>query len=652
MEAIFEFLRLLDCFGVPYTFKYKSKEKYTSSLGGIVTILFVALSLFLGIYNFIPFYNKKNFTTIYYTLKLASTEQIFFDKSKMAFSIGLNCWTGSDGTNADDLFDVNYKYVIWAVENGEYKRKTKYLKTHICTYDDFFNSFNKQFDESKVYSYQCLDDLSSSIEGIYASPVFSYYEFDVDAKNNSQELLDKIENYLIESDCKLQIFYIDKTVDIDDYKDPIKSYLETTFIQLNPTLSVKRNMYFMNQHLYDDDSFISLLNDPYDEEGQLSSLYSRYEEYSLYQGLNRTNSSSDYLNWAKLYFRSDTRKTDVKRKYQNIMEFYADASSLLIGFYEILIIIFSFINNFYAELSLSKKIFFFKELNHNNLNLNKYSNRINELILRTNPNAKPKVFHNNFFPKRRNNNNNPPSNVFSNINDNDNEKNSKNNSSKKSNSNIEVLSLNKFDIKSDSNDRSIDKLHSYKLQTDNISFKKGSNNNKYKTDIKTYNKNQEKEKSKENERNSVQKFQNIKYNFNVCEIIIASSCKCCLWKNLGIKNKINEKAINILYNTLDIVCFVRNQLLFNIINKTILDDHIKTIINLLCRPIVSINDNKDKNELPDFYKRYKEDDFNKFSEELIQLTQKPKKKDKEKKLIFLSNIHLKDMFINNSFDLY
>ena len=195
-------------------------------------------------------------------------------------------------------------------------------------------------------------------------------------------------------------------------------------------------------------------------------------------------------------------------------------------------------------------------------------------------------------------------------------------------------------------------MHSYKLQTDNISFKKGSNNNKYKTDIKAYNKNQEKEKSKENERNSIQKFQNIKYNFNVCEIIIASSCKCCLWKNLGIKNKINEKAINILYNTLDIVCFVRNQLLFNIINKTILDDHIKTIINLLCRPIVSINDNKDKNELPDFYKRYKEDDFNKFSEELIQLTQKPKKKDKEKKLIFLSNIHLKDMFINNSFDLY
>ena len=67
------------------------------------------------------------------------------------------------------------------------------------------------------------------------------------------------------------------------------------------------------------------------------------------------------------------------------------------GFYEVLIVIVNFINNFYAELSLSKKIFFFKELNHNNLNINKYSNRINELVLKTNPNIKTKKFHNNFF---------------------------------------------------------------------------------------------------------------------------------------------------------------------------------------------------------------------------------------------------------------
>ena len=642
MESINEFIRSLDCFGVSYSFKYKSKEKYTTSLGGIITLLFIALCLAEGIYNFIPFYNKKNFTTIYYILKLAQTEQIFFDKSKMAFSIGLNCWTGYDGTKAEDLFDIKYKYIYWDVQDGEYVRKTDFVGTHTCTYADFFNSFNKSFDDCKVYSYQCLDELSRSIEGIYASPVFSYYEFDVDAKNNSKVLLGKIEKYLIENDCKLQIYYIDKTIDIDDYKDPIKSYLEAVFIQLNPTLSIKRNMYFMNQHLYDDDSLFLVFYNENDVESQLSSLYSRYEEYSLYQGLNRTNTSSDYLNWVKLFFRADTRKTDVKRKYQNLLEFYADASCLLIGFYDILIIIINYINNFYAELSLSKKIFFFKELNHNNLNLNKYSNRINELVLKTNPItnpiSKPYNIQKKFFPRRINN---PSTNFFSdNLNNLEYEKNSRNSNSRKSLTNIEILSLNKFDVKSESNDRSVDKFKSYKLQTDNISFKQGENN--------IYNQKEKKEDNKKIELNYIDDYENISYDFNVFEVFITSFCKCCLAKNLGIKNNLNEKAIHMLNNNLDIVIFVRNQLLFNIINETILDDQIKSIANFLCRPILSINDNKEKNELSEFYLQYKEDDFNKCSEQLIHLVQKPKKKIKEKILISLSNKHLKDLIAKNT----
>ena len=174
MSIVGGFLKKVDFFGVSFSFKYQEKEKFTTSLGGIISIIFITICLAFGIYNFIPFYNKKNFTTIYYTLKLASTEQIFFDKSKIVFSIGLNCWTGNDGTKADDLFDVIFKYIYWDIQNGEYKRRIDYIETHTCTYADFYNEFNKSFDDSKVYSYNCLDNLSRSIMGIYASPIFSY----------------------------------------------------------------------------------------------------------------------------------------------------------------------------------------------------------------------------------------------------------------------------------------------------------------------------------------------------------------------------------------------------------------------------------------------------------------------------------------------
>ena len=62
------------------------------------------------------------------------------------------------------------------------------------------------------------------------------------------------------------------------------------------------------------------------------------------------------------------------------MEFYADASSLWIALYEILLIIFNYINNFWAEQTLSKKIFFFKDLKENGLNNPKISAQIYELL--------------------------------------------------------------------------------------------------------------------------------------------------------------------------------------------------------------------------------------------------------------------------------
>ena len=643
MKIIKGYLRKLDAFGVSYSFKYKSQEKYSTSLGGFITLLFTALALFFGIYNFIPFYNRKNFTTIYYILKLAQTEQVYFEKSKVVFSVGLNCVVGNDGTKAEDLFNVTHKFNYYDVQDGQYVKKVEIIGTHPCTHTDFYNEFNKTFDDSQVYNYQCLDDLSRPMEGIFTSPVFSYYQFNVDARNNSQKLLNKIESYLIEKDCKFQIYYIDKTIDIDDYQNPIKSYLETVFIQLNPALSIRRNMYFMNQHLYDDDSFIWLFNDQNEEQDQISSLYSRYEEYSLYQGLNRTNASSDYLNWIKVFFRADTRKTDVKRKYQKIMEFYADASSLLVGLYEILLILFSYINTFYAELSLSKKIFFFKDLNDNHLDVNKHSEKISQLFSLSNPYSKTYKFNTSiqdeFCSLKEQKNSNKKDQDINEIKIYKNKKDKipikKLHSSKKV---LTFIEDKKSRIKSENDEKSDNKLQ-LQLQLQN-------NQPYYSNYINIIHKRNNKRSFYLNKKEKIKQLKEIKYEFNVLEIIIVSFFKCCLTKNLNIKNNLNEKSILVLNNHLDIVSYVRNQMLFDIVNNTILDKNVKDIINFLCRPIISIN-NEIKNAYSDFYRSYKEDDFIEFSEELMNLIQKPDKKNKEKKLISLSNRHLKDLLVDN-----
>jgi len=62
------------------------------------------------------------------------------------------------------------------------------------------------------------------------------------------------------------------------------------------------------------------------------------------------------------------------------MEFYADYSSLMISLFRVLYIIFCFVNRFYAEHSLAKQIFFFKEAENRHYDINRKSFQIKNLI--------------------------------------------------------------------------------------------------------------------------------------------------------------------------------------------------------------------------------------------------------------------------------
>ena len=666
MKSIKSFLRKLDVFGVPYSFKYRDKEKYTTALGGLFVVLFIAAALFMGIYYFIPFYNRKNYTTVYYTLTMAKTEVVNFGVSETAFAIGLNCWTGSDGTVAGDLFRIDHKYIYYKLEE-EYKKNTDMISTHQCTKADFYNRYDETFDGSSIYNYQCMDDTDRGIEGIFTSPIFSYYEFDVYAKNDSQALLDKITDYLTENDCKLQIYYSDNTVDISDYEEPIKSYVEAVFIQLNPTLSIRRNIYFMNQYLYDDNYLIWVFGDD-DDARYIKTLFSRYEEYSLYQGTTRAKGSSDYTNYAKVYIRADTKRTDVKRKYQKVMEFYADASSLLIALYEVLIIIFNYINQFWAEQNLSKIIFFFKDLEESGLNVKKRGAQIQELLDITGAAASPsKTSQKNSSKELL-------------INRNDNSQNLKKKDSKDIDSLQEEVQIynakkgknpdkrekenektkptgkkskaknkgrnNENDYYDDYSDNYEKASSNYKGRESKSSFNikynmnmKNSNKYKYNSKYDDYNESRT-EYSNEGEEDF--RPEKVKYDFNICEVLGSTVCRCCQSKELKVKYNLNQKANSILFSKLDIVLYVRNMILFDIINKTVLGTGIKDVINFLSRPIISLK-GKEKNELQIFYHNYKPSDFDKFYNEIGELAQKSDKRNEEKLLISLTNKHLKSL---------
>ena len=641
MKDIKKFLKKLDLFGVNLNFKYQANDTYTTSLGGLFILLFGGVALGFGVYYFIPFIKRKNLNIIYYTMNIPSTEQIRFKESKAAFTIGFQC-DEKNGINAEDLFNLESRFVIYTKDiHGKSNKKKETLTWHYCKYEDFYNNHNDSIDYLNLNTYQCLDDYDRTVEGIFSDQIFSYYEFAVTNKYKNEENHHKITDYLSENDCKLNIYYTDITIDLTNYKEPIKPFLDSIFIQLNPTLDIKRNVFFMNQYLFDDDFMFAVFSGD-EKPKQIETLFSRYEEYALYMGLGYNPNNLEY---AKVFIRADTKKTTIKRTYQKLTEFYADASSLLIALYEVLIIIFTYLNNFYAEQSVTKKLFFFKEIGLKPFSTTKnYSKllEINSLIgtddmknletinidfnidkkIKTATHAKIK--NRIFFQRSKS--------ITSSSNK---ELDEKINAEKFTNDNvrnkIKLLTIDNFDNfnnydvinKRSQCLNSASKLESYQIKSRRkLSLIESDSDN---TKTQTLKINQPP----------------IQYSFNVFEIFLITFCSKCVKGKLKLKNELNNKANDYLYSKLDIHVYLRNMYLFDIINQTIINGNKKNIINLLSRPLISIN-KKEKKEEEIFYKEYEENNCDKFYEGIKELAKKQNKQKKEEKLLKLANKYIKD----------
>ena len=542
------------------------------------------------------------------------------------------------------------------------------------SYDDFYNKYDAQFDYLSLQTYYCVGNKEFTIQGIYADQVFSYFEFSVVAKEDTKPWTDEVLRFLFHNDCKLQIAFTDIIIDLDNYENPITQYLNTIFIQLNPSLFIKRNIYFMNQHFTNDDFLMFVFGD--DQTPEKKPLYSRYEEYALYKGLKRFEEQpAEYEYYSKVYIRAELKKTVIKRKYQKFMEFYADASSLLIAIFEILVLIFNYVDTFYAHHSLAKSTFFFKELeDKDNFNIMKKTDIIQELISITELQkknsenspieiiSKNSKIMKNFPPKKKETERQE-------INDDkeDNQKEIKvyNNRNKRPLESKQTKSSSYLKGKSteEKKDYNNSKQNQYSEKSEDDRGESDENYPKYKMNQMKRNRNSGAmlnfryndrsnddynesigtnmdENSSDTERPRRKRKLKVENDFNIIEIIITQIFKCCMTKSMRLKNDANEKANELLFKKMDINSYVRNMILFDVMNRTMIDDNTKPIFNFLSRPVISVN-KKAKVEFNEFYKNYRERDFNKYYDRIQEMVHKPKKEEREEKLVSISNEQLK-----------
>ena len=622
--TIKRFLRTFDFFGESFTFRYKDEDKHSTVLGGIIFIVFSIIALAYAIYNFIPFVHKEVFSLQYYTMNLNETEKIKLAESPTAFGVGFSDDNKNQSLyNISDLLEIKFKFKNITKNNN----KTDINETidyHPCNTGDFHNLHQKIFEELNISNFKCLSkkDLVSP-SGIYTDEEFAYFVISVESKYKDNETHNQLINdYLIANDCKLQFYYTDITININNTKNPFSSFLNSMFLQLNPTLIQKKNIFFMNYHLYDDNEILHINRK--EEKPIIKTGLSRVEDYAVFKDLNRTYKKVvDYEAYAKMYIRVDNKRIEIKRRYQDLMEFYADTSALLLSIFWILGNIFAYYDKIKANHSISKKLFYFEGIKKNKFD----QFRTFKKFIKTN----------------------------------------------------EELQIDKHEHKvinpiQNSDSKTIDTKDIIFIGTKNAKFEeKNGIQNGERVIIKEKTNKEIKEDDNDDDL--------INYtNYNIFEML--GSFKICFCKTKKFENKVNliKQSRNMIDDKLDIVLYIKNMILFEMINKIYLEN--KSIINFLSRPIIYLNEeNEDnlnnpdvnsslesydeykrindkklgKNEYRtllylqggDFYKsayRFKPDNLSKHIEKLIINEGQTKV---QRKIIYYLKKHLKGVKLNN-----
>lgn len=586
-------LKKFDYFGVEVHFLYESRVKYYSSTGGVIFIIFLVLSLIYVGCNIRPLVNRENMNLIFYDSKLEKTDEIDFENFTSRFGYTFACTGYKDKAKLESIFKIKPYHVTLFLENGEREKYRKSLNHTLCTKEHFYNEFNESFDYNGFgQKLHCpiIDNLT--IDGLYQDRIFKYFEIGIEADKKADPV--EVQGILKNYECRLEVYHVDTVINVYDYKNPVKRYISSEFSTLKANTIHKMNLYFK---LLSFTSYENYLFDKYSKSHYVT--FSSDESYEDDKGYDRFEVKPyAYNTFAKIYLRSALRRSIVQRKYMKLTEFAANMSSILSEILLILYVVVRYINYFYAQQSVIKKIFQFKDV---------YKNEKNEFVIKK---MKDKFVYpqiNNYCKSADITHNKEKLNI------------SKNNNEKKEdnslkNCSIEDLtsSLTKkiFQREPESNSNQNSKILLQKPKTHYI-----------------YNSNQ------------------IGVNMNFFEIIIKCLFPCIKWKQNQIKRKLFNSGFHKLCFQLDVLTYLKKIQEIELIKYILLEPTMYNMIHFLAKPSISVCNQKNPFDYLELQYNVDVDEkeTNDFYEYLKHLSEKPNKTDSEKRLIDFSILQLNNL---------
>lgn len=347
--------------------------------------------------------------------------------------------------------------------------------------------------------------------------------------------------------------------------------------------------------------------------------FDTFERYSIYKGTNRFEEKPyDYNMYSKIYLRSALHRNIIQRKYMKLTEFAADMSSILSQILLFLFVSVSFINRFYSNQSVMKKIFQFKDgKNKNHFQIK------------------------NEFKKYWEN--------FDILHPHDNSENQTNDFLLKETS--KGISLHTNNTANTNNKGKDHTPRCEELQESNVKrIQMISSNRGYQHSLKSKNFPRMsiiKKHVAPTRRLTKLKKGPITLKYSIIELLFVFICPYCAWEKLRLKNILLAKARKKLYYQMDILTYLKNMQLLELLNYILLHSQESAILKVLAKPSISLVNRIDIYE--QIHQRcnvdLNEEEMKEFISSMKYLYDKKNKTPQEERLYKIASIELQNLLI-------
>lgn len=322
------FIKSIDAFAQPITLSFYQKRRFSTTVGGFLTLGMLSFLVFIAINKIDDVLNHQNLTaTSIEAIESVPPSVRITHMFAFAFEpAALNSLSGKV------YFDFEVTLPVYSrLPNGtQFKDKSRKYSLSMCNSSHFPMFSQRQLINYGISGWVCAN-LPDGIEvaGDYNSPIYKFIQIKVSKCGTSNIVRKKGDN--CSSDAEIMNFknqnggkiymnlkYVNYLINLDNYDQPLIPYIDQlSFLVDFPNTFLQKELSLTSVNIYTDSSTLYPKNDfPSSDHIRGSSYEGRIDEFALNSPQNETGR----MNYIALYFKSGAKNKTFQRKYSTFQD--------------------------------------------------------------------------------------------------------------------------------------------------------------------------------------------------------------------------------------------------------------------------------------------------------------------------------------------